>query len=228
MYQLTVFAMHSLAQLAPLKPPTQKHVQVPTSSTPPFWHVRMQAVNERREQIGNMQVIFLAWSTDRMSTCACFYSFTNCNYSGIVTLSKNWHFCWTQGVPQFENLGNFLSIAAQRYLPQSSPSVKAGPDRMINMQTQLHSHLILDISCTCLIVSVNPFTNSLSQLSPLWLSAQTQVQVPSSRVPPFWHDRLQAENEWKGKLEITQVSGHILQSTNHTPSPLNKVTAWRS
>ena len=30
------FAMHSLSQLAPLKPPAQSHVQVPTSSTPSF------------------------------------------------------------------------------------------------------------------------------------------------------------------------------------------------
>ena len=33
---------------------------------------------------------------------------------------------------------------------------------------------------------------SLSQLDPLKPSAQSHMQVPSSRVPPFWHDRIQA------------------------------------
>ena len=51
--------MHSLSQLAPLKPLAQSHVQVPTSSTPSFWHVRMQAVNERWGQIGNTKLFFL-------------------------------------------------------------------------------------------------------------------------------------------------------------------------
>ena len=60
------------------------------------------------------------------------------------------------GCFKFANLENFLSIAVQRYLPQSPSNVKVGPDRISNMQTQVHSHLILDTLCTCLIVSVNP------------------------------------------------------------------------
>ena len=35
--------LHSLSQLAPLKPPTQEHIQFPVSKVPPFWHIRLQA-----------------------------------------------------------------------------------------------------------------------------------------------------------------------------------------
>ena len=44
----TTHTMYSLSQLDPLKPPTQEHIQVPSFSVPPFWHIRLQAVVEER------------------------------------------------------------------------------------------------------------------------------------------------------------------------------------
>ena len=158
--------MHSLSQLAPLKPLAQSHVQVPTSSTPSFWHILMQALNERWGQIGNTKLFFLhnqltQWIHARHS----FYSFTKSNHSGIVTLSKNRQFCWTRGVQ--------------------------------NLQT-------------CKI-----------------LSALLHKDIYCSH-PQMWKWSTTSWKWVKGEIGITQVSGHFLQSTNHTPSPLNKVTAWRS
>ena len=45
-----IFTMHSLSQLAPLKPLAQLHVQVPVSKVPPFRQVRLQAGKQQKMQ----------------------------------------------------------------------------------------------------------------------------------------------------------------------------------
>ena len=69
--------------------------------------------------------------------------------------------------------------------------------------------------------------NSLSQLGPLKPPAQSQVQVPVTRVPPFRQVLLQADTEQNQQgSSIITVTCHKCEPFRSAPSPIVSVT-WR-
>ena len=54
-------SLHSLSQLAPLKPPAQSHVQVLLSRVPPFRHTRLQAIIQSKKK-GSFECFFVLYT----------------------------------------------------------------------------------------------------------------------------------------------------------------------
>ena len=77
---------------------------------------------------------------------------------------------------------------------------------MIVTEQESHKHYLLENSCTyvldqqLIILSANLLTmHSLSQLGSLKPPAQSHMQAPSSRAPPFRQARVQANREQRIK-----------------------------